>query len=134
MEAYPDYIGKDCETVLRDLIVEINEAGYFVDDIDGNKKEHRPAAGAGLGTSQRRFPGGYERQHAGSGQGIEISSGIVTIDDDDYDPAYAKDGKPSPYITLEKAQEIALAQANVNAADAVFDDKGIRPQRRNPDF
>ena len=38
MEAYPDYIGKDCETVLRDLIVEITEAGYFVDDIDGNKK------------------------------------------------------------------------------------------------
>ena len=38
VEAYPDYIGKDCETVLRDLIVEINEAGYFVDDIDGNKR------------------------------------------------------------------------------------------------
>ena len=38
VEAYPDYIGKDCEIVLRDLIVEINEAGYFVDDIDGNKK------------------------------------------------------------------------------------------------
>ena len=38
VEAYPDYIGKDCEDVLKDLIVEINEAGYFVDDIDGNKK------------------------------------------------------------------------------------------------
>src|SRR5699024_8166118 len=37
VEAYPDYIGKDCEDVLKDLIVEINEAGYFVDDIDGNK-------------------------------------------------------------------------------------------------
>ena len=41
-------------------------------------------------------------------KGLEISSGIVTIDDDDYDPAYAKDGKPSPYITLEKAQEIEM--------------------------
>ena len=28
-----------------------------------------------------------------------------------------------PFLTLEKAQEIALAQANVNAADVVFDDK-----------
>lgn len=36
--AYPDYIGKNCEVVLQDLIVEINEAGFFVDDIDGNKK------------------------------------------------------------------------------------------------
>ncbi|MFR9254456.1 MAG: hypothetical protein ACLVJ6_02410 [Merdibacter sp.] len=40
-------------------------------------------------------------------------SQILMIDDDDYDPAYAKDGSPSPYITLAKAQEIALAQANV---------------------
>lgn len=56
-------------------------------------------------------------------KGLNLSSGIVTIDNDDYDPAYAQDGQPSPYITLEKAQEIALTQANVNAADAVFDDK-----------
>ena len=67
-------------------------------------------------------------------KGLEISSGIVTIDDDDYDPAYAKDGKPSPYITLEKAQEIALAQANVNAADAVFDDKEFDHDDGTPIF
>ena len=70
VEAYPDYIGKDCKTVLRDLIVEINEAGYFVDDIDGNKKNIVLQLEPGSGTSQRRFSGGYERQHAGSGQGI----------------------------------------------------------------
>ena len=38
VEAYTDYIGKNCDDVLKDLIVEINEAGFFVDDIDGNKK------------------------------------------------------------------------------------------------
>ena len=31
--AYPDYIGKECGDVLKGLIVEINEAGYFVEDI-----------------------------------------------------------------------------------------------------
>ena len=67
-------------------------------------------------------------------KGLELSSGIVTIGDDDYDPAYAKDGKPSPYITLEKAQEIALAQANVNAADAVFDDKEFDHDDGTPIF
>ena len=41
--------------------------------------------------------------------GLELTSGIVTIDEDDYDESYAKDGNPSPYITLEKAKEIALA-------------------------
>ena len=38
VEAYPDYIGKECRTVLAELIAEINEAGYFVDDIDGHEK------------------------------------------------------------------------------------------------
>ena len=38
VEAYPDYIGKACGDVLQELIVEINEAGYFVEDIDGNQK------------------------------------------------------------------------------------------------
>ena len=56
-------------------------------------------------------------------KGLQLSSSIVAIDGDDYDPKYAKDGNPSPYITLEKAKEIALAQAHVNAADAVFVDK-----------
>ena len=37
VEAYPDYIGKSCDEVLKDLIVEIHEAGFFVDDIDGSK-------------------------------------------------------------------------------------------------
>src|SRR5699024_12252877 len=37
-------------------------------------------------------------------------------------------------ITLEKAQEIALAQANVNAADAVFDDKEFDHDDGTPIF
>ena len=45
------------------------------------------------------------------------------IDDDDYDPEYAKNGAYSPYITLEKAKEIALKQAGVSASDAVFEEK-----------
>ena len=53
---------------------------------------------------------------------------------DDYDPAYAKDGEPSPYITLEKAQEIALTQANVNAANAVFDDREFDHDDGTPIF
>ena len=56
-------------------------------------------------------------------QGLNLTSDIVTIDDDDYDPTYTTAEKLSPYITLEKAKEIALAQADVSAADAVFDDK-----------
>ena len=68
VEAYPDYIGKNCDVVLRDLVEKINEAGYFVEDIDGNEKNIVFAVGTRLGTSKRPFPGGYERQHPGGGQ------------------------------------------------------------------
>ena len=65
---------------------------------------------------------------------LSLGSQILMIDDDDYDPAYAKDGSPSPYITLAKAQEIALAQANVSAADAVFEDKEFDHDDGTPVF
>ena len=134
VEAYPDYIGKDCEDVLKDLIVEINEAGYFVDDIDGNKKNIVLQLEPGSVLPSDNFLADMSASTQEAVRGLELSSGIVTIDDDDYDPAYAKDGKPSPYITLEKAQEIALAQANVNAADAVFDDKEFDHDDGTPIF
>ena len=65
---------------------------------------------------------------------LKLSSRIVTINDSDYDPVYASEGKPSPYITLEKAQEIALAQANVPAANAVFADKEFDHDDGTPVF
>ena len=33
--AYPDYIGKDCEVVVQELVEEIHEAGYFVEEVEG---------------------------------------------------------------------------------------------------
>ena len=134
LEAYPDYIGKDCEVVLQELIVEINEAGYFVDDIDGNKKNIVLQLEPGSVLPNDDFLADMSASTQEAVKGLNLSSGIVTIDDDDYDPAYAKDGKPSPYITLEKAQEIALTQANVNAMDALFDDKEFDHDDGTPIF
>ena len=33
--AYPDYIGKDCQVVVQELVEEIHEAGYFVEEVEG---------------------------------------------------------------------------------------------------
>lgn len=33
--AYPDYIGKDCQVVVQELVEEIHEAGYFVEEMEG---------------------------------------------------------------------------------------------------
>ena len=134
VEVYPDYIGKSCNEVLKDLIVEIHEAGFFVDDIDGNKKNIVLQLEPGSVLPSDDFLTDMSASTQEAVKGLSLSSGIVTIDENDYDPTYAKDGKPSPYITLEKAQEIALTQANVNAADAVFDDKEFDHDDGNPIF
>lgn len=109
--------------MLEELINRINEAGYFIDEIDGNKKNIVIQMEPGSVLPADDFLETISRDTQEAVAGLELTSDIVTIDDDDYDDSYAKGGEPSPYITLDKAKEIALAQANVNAADAVFEDK-----------
>lgn len=38
VEAYPDYIGKDCEVVVQELVEEIHAAGYFVEEVEGHPR------------------------------------------------------------------------------------------------
>ena len=132
--AYPDYVGKECDDVLKDLIVEINAAGYFADDVDGNMRNIVLQLEPGSVLPGEGFLARMSASTQEAVKGLELTSGIVTIDDDDYDPAYARDGQPSPYITLEKAQEIALTQAGVAAADAVFDDRDFDHDDGTPVF
>ena len=123
VSAYQDYQGKDCSIVLEELINRINEAGYFVDEIDGHKKNIVIQMEPGSVLPDDDFLETISRNTQEAVAGLELTSDIVTIDDDDYDERYAKNGQPSPYISLDKAKEIALAQADISAADAVFEDK-----------
>ena len=132
--SYPDYIGKDCSQVLEDLILKIHEAGYFVEDIDGNQKNIVLQLEPGSVLPNDHFLQDMSDSTRNAVKQLQMASEIVTIDDDDYDPSYAKDGQPSPYITLEKAKEIALTQANVAAADANFQDKEFDHDDGTPIF
>ena len=38
VSAMQDYTGKSCDSVLQDLIMEIDKAGYFAGEIDGQQK------------------------------------------------------------------------------------------------
>lgn len=120
---YTDYIGKDCDTVVSDLIKEIHAAGYFVDDIDGNGKNIVIQIEPGSVVPDDDFVSGISKRAQDTVKQLQFTSSIVAIDEDDYDDKYDKIDKPSQYITLAKAQEIALKQAGVNASDARFDDK-----------
>ena len=122
-EASQDEIGKNCDEVLKNLITEIHSAGYFVEDIDGHQKNIVVQIEPGSVLPSDDFLESMSASTQSAVKGLNLTSDIVTIDDDDYDPTYTTAEKLSPYITLEKAKEIALAQADVSAADAVFDDK-----------
>ena len=122
-EASQDEIGKNCDEVLKNLITEIHSAGYFVEDIDGHQKNIVVQIEPGSVLPSNDFLENMSASTQNAVKNLKLTSDIVTIDDDDYDPTYTTAEKLSPYITLEKAKEIALAQADVNAADAVFDDK-----------
>lgn len=123
LSSYQDYIGKDCNVVLEELINEIHRAGYFVDDVDGSSKNILLQLEPGSVLPADDFLQLMSASTQNAVKGLALASDIVTIDDDDYDPKYQKDDRPSPYITLEKAKEIALTQANVSAQDAVFAEK-----------
>ena len=133
-QAAQDEIGKSCDEVLRNLITEINAAGYFVDDIDGHQKNIVIQIEPGSVLPSDDFLQNMSTSTQDAVKGLSLASDIVTIDEDDYDPTYTTAERPSPYITLEKAQEIALAQADVNAADAVFDDKEFDHDDGTPVF
>ena len=123
VEAYPDYIGKDCREVTNDIIVEMYKAGGFADDLDGNKRDIVLRVESGSSLPGDDFLQGVRDAAQNAVNNLGLSSGVVAIGSDDYDAAYARDGEPSPYITLEKAREIALAWANVRAEDAVFEER-----------
>ncbi len=123
--AYPDYVGKECDAVLEDLIREIHEAGYFVEDLDGNSRNIILQLEPGSVLPEEDFLDDMSLSARHAVEGLTLESGVVTIGGEDYDPQYAQGGNPSEYITREKAQEIALEQANVSAADARFDDREL---------
>ena len=131
---YTDYIGKTCDTVLQELVVLISDAGYFVEEVDGNARNIVIQIEPGSALPGDDFVQKMSDGVQSAVRELSLTSGIVSIDADDYDPAYATDSEPSPYITLEKAREIALTQANVAADDATFTDREFDHDDGTPTF
>ena len=134
VSAMQDYTGKSCDSVLQDLIMEIDKAGYFAGEIDGQQKNIVLQIEPGSVLPSDHFLTDMSTCTQEAVKGLSLTSGIVTIGKSDYDPAYDTQSQSSSYITLEKAKEIALAQANVSKEDAVFSDKDFDFEKGNPIF
>ena len=118
---YKDFVGKDAREVVKELITKIHEAGYFVSDIDGSERNITIEIEDGSVLPQPDFEKIIAKDVRSTLRSLNLDVQLHGIDASDYDDS-AERGE---YITLARAKEIALAHANVNAANAVFDDKDL---------
>ena len=101
VSAFQEAKGQPCEKVVPALVERIHEDGYFDDTIDGNEKNIILKLERGS-----EYPSDdFLNQLAVAVQAVvdddRIGSQTMTLDDDDYDPAYAQQG----YISAKAAQE-----------------------------
>lgn len=111
-----EFEGKDCETALNDAMTKIKSTGYLDDTIDGKKRNVVLQLMPGSYLPSGSFLGDLEDI---LGTHVSEKERIVIIDSDDYDTNY----QDNTYISLDKAKEIALTQAKVDASKAQFSEK-----------
>ena len=110
---YSDFSGKDCQTVVEELVEEIYQGGYFDTTIDGHTKNIVVKLEEGS-----RYPDDTFLEEVAQGvrnavEAHKLSSSAMTVDQDDY--------TTNGYIGLEKAKELVLAQLGLD--EAQFTDK-----------
>jgi len=130
--SYPDYIGKESSEVLEDLVAMIHDAGYLMDEANG---EHRNIVlelepGSVMPnddflqqmsqTIQETVLGlDFSTQQAGSSSQNEGKSATTTQEQNQDRP---NNQSESPYISLEQAKKNALFHAGLEGVDVVYDD------------
>lgn len=108
---YPDFIGKDSGQVLRDLIVMIGEAGYFVEEVEGQSRQIVLELEAGSALPNNEF---LEHMAMSAQKAVEEYklNSEVTVEGD-------------TYLSLDEAKEIAFKHAGVDGTKAIFDDEEL---------
>ena len=105
---FEDYKGKDCPTVVNELVKEIYESGYFTDTVDGHAKNIVLKLEEGSAYPDDDF---LEEVAEGVREAVKtcgITSETMTVQEDDLDD----EGR----IGQDKAEEIVLSQLGLNAA------------------
>lgn len=123
IEGFKGFEGKSCKEVVDELLSLVKDAGYLVDDIDGENKVVVIQLEAGSKAPKVGFMEELESGAKKNTKDLDVKPEFIKIEDKDYDSKYATEVNPSEFITLEKAVEIALAYSGVWAEDAVFEEK-----------
>lgn len=123
LKNFTGYEGKTCKEVINRLLTLVKQAGYLIDDIDGENKVIVIQLEAGSKAPMDNFISELEEAAKKTVKDLDVKPEFIKIQDKDYDEKYNTTENPSPFITLEKAIEIALAYSGVWVEDAVFEEK-----------
>lgn len=106
---YPDFIGKDSGLVVKDLIALIGEAGYFVEEIEGEAKKIVIELEAGSAMPSNNF--------------LEVMAASAQSAVEEYKLNSNVEVDGETYITLKDAKKIAFEHAGVDGTKARFEDQ-----------
>ncbi|MFR7485000.1 MAG: hypothetical protein ACLUVP_06960 [Acutalibacter sp.] len=81
VEAYPDYIGKDCEVVVQELVEEIHAAGYFVEEVEGQPRRVVLELDDDSQEPREDFLEDMSRSAQDALEGLSLGSAVVVEDD-----------------------------------------------------
>ncbi len=81
VEAYPDYIGKDCEVVVQELVEEIHAAGYFVEEVEGQPRRVVLELDNDSQEPREDFLEDMSRSAQDALEGLSLGSTVVVEDD-----------------------------------------------------
>ena len=113
VEAYPDYIGKDCEVVVQELVEEIHAAGYFVEEVEGQPRRVVLELDDDSQEPREDFLEDMSRSAQDALEGLSLGSTVVVEDD-------GAAVSPSP-----KASEAPVGASDYNDTDYGPNNDGV---------
>ena len=113
VEAYPDYIGKDCEVVVQELVEEIHAAGYFVEEVEGHPRRVVLELDDDSQEPREDFLEDMSRSAQDALEGLSLGSTVVVEDD-------GAAVSPSP-----KASEAPVGASDYNDTDYGPNNDGV---------
>ena len=113
VEAYPDYIGKDCEVVVQELVEEIHAAGYFVEEVEGHPRRVVLELDDDSQEPREDFLEDMSRSAQSALEGLSLGSTVVVEDD-------GAAVSPSP-----KASEAPVGASDYNDTDYGPNNDGV---------
>lgn len=113
---YDNYIGKECREVVSELVEEIHEAGYFVEEVEGEQKKIVIELEEGSKLPDDDFLDKISDDVSKTVAGLDLGSDIVVRDDD-----IVSDYGTSDYDTTESTTD-GNSDYDTNDGNTDYDD------------